>query len=102
MTTRSLGPFFALAFGLGWGLAAPAILVTEQVEAIFGPISGTNPLFILAVYSPGIAGVLLVWRHYGLTGLGRFFRRLTLWRMPPAWWLLLLIGIPAVKYLGLG
>ena len=100
MTMRSLGPFLALAFGLGWGLAAPAILFTEQVEGIFGPISGTNPLFILAVYSPGIAGVLLVWRHYGLAGLGRFFRRLTLWRMPPVWWLLLLVGIPAVKYLG--
>jgi len=49
MTMRSLGPFFALAFGLGWGLAAPAMLFTSQVEAIFGPISGTNPLFILAV-----------------------------------------------------
>jgi membrane protease YdiL (CAAX protease family) len=42
----------------------------------------------------------VVWRHYGIKGLGRFFRRLTLWRMPIRWWLLLLIGIPAVKYLG--
>ena len=100
MTMRSLGPFFALAFGLGWGLAALPILFPEQIQAVFGPVSGTHPLFILAVYSPGIAGVLLVWRHYGLTGLGRFFRRLKLWRMPAVWWLLLLVGIPAVKYLG--
>jgi len=100
MTMRSLGPFFALAFGLGWGLAALPILFPDQIEAMFGPVSGTHPLFILAVYSPGIAGVLLVWRHYGLKGLGRFFRRLTLWRMPGVWWLLLLVGIPAVKYLG--
>ncbi len=97
---RSLGPFFALAFGLGWGVAALPILFPEQMEAIFGPVSGTHPLFILAVYSPAIAGVLLVWRHYGMAGLGRFFRRLTLWRMPAVWWLLLLVGIPAVKYLG--
>ena len=100
MTMRSLGPFFALAFGLGWGLAALPILFPEQIQSIFGPISGTNPLFILAVYSPGIAGIFLVWRHYGVTGLGRFFRRLTLWRMPVVWWLLLIVGIPAVKYLG--
>jgi uncharacterized protein len=100
MTMRSLGPFFALAFGLGWGLAALPILFPDQMEAIFGPVSGTHPLFILAVYSPGIAGVLLVWRHYGLHGLGRFFRRLTLWRMPAVWWLFLIVGIPAVKYLG--
>ena len=100
MTVRSLWPFFALAFGLGWGLAALPILFPEQIEAIFGPVSGTHPLFILAVYSPAIAGVFLVWRHYGFTGLGRFFRRLTLWRMPVVWWLLLIVGIPAVKYLG--
>ena len=100
ITFRSLGPFFALAFGLGWGLAALPLLFPDQTQSVFGPISGTNPLFILAVYSPGIAGVLLLWWHYGLAGLGRFFRRLTLWRMPAIWWLLLLVGIPAVKYLG--
>ncbi|HEY6688887.1 MAG TPA: CPBP family intramembrane glutamic endopeptidase, partial [Propionibacteriaceae bacterium] len=29
-----------------------------------------------------------------------FFSRITLWRMPLGWWAFLLIGIPAVKYLG--
>lgn len=100
MSMRTLGAFFAIAFGLAWGLLVLLILFTEQIEAVFGPVSGTNPLFILAVYSPGIAGVLLVWWHYGTRGLGRFFKRLTLWRMPLGWWALLLIGIPAVKYLG--
>jgi membrane protease YdiL (CAAX protease family) len=100
MSMRTLGAFFAIAFGLAWGLLALLILFAEQIEAVFGPVSGTNPLFILAVYSPGIAGVLLVWWHYGTKGLQRFFRRLKLWRMPLGWWVLLLIGIPAVKYLG--
>ena len=45
-------------------------------------------------------GVYLVWRHYGTKGLGSFFRRFTLWRMPVAWWLFLILGIPAGKYLG--
>ena len=83
---RSLGAFFALAFGLGWGIAILSILFTAQVEALFGPISGTNPVFILVVYSRGIAGVFLVWRHYGVAGLGRCFRRLTLWRISGTWW----------------
>jgi membrane protease YdiL (CAAX protease family) len=100
MSLRSLGPFFAITFGLAWGLLAIMIVFTKQVEAVLGPVSGTNPLFILAVYAPGIAAVLLVWWHYGRKGLGRFFRRLTLWRMPFGWWALLIIGIPAVKYLG--
>jgi uncharacterized protein len=100
MSFSTLGPFFALAFGLSWGIVVLLILFPNQIEAIFGELSYTNPLFILAVYAPGIAGVLLVFRHYGKEGLLSFFRRLTLWRMSLAWWLVLLIGMPAVFYVG--
>jgi len=100
MKTKTLVPFLALTFGLTWGIAALLILFTDQVTAIFGEISSSNPLYILAVYAPAFAGIFLVWRHYGLKGLGSFFRRLTLWRMPKAWWLFLILGIPAFKYLG--
>ena len=100
MKTKTIVPFLALTFGLTWGIAALLILFTDQVTAIFGEISSSNPLYILAVYSPGFAGVFLVWRYYGLKGLGSFFRRLTLWRMPRAWWVFLLLGIPAIKYIG--
>ncbi len=100
MTTKTLVPFLALTFGLTWGIAALLIFFTDQIVAIFGEISSSNPLFILAVYSPGIVGVLLVWRKYGVKGLVSFFRRLTLWRAPATWWLFLLLGIPAINYLG--
>jgi membrane protease YdiL (CAAX protease family) len=96
----TLGPFVAITFGLAWGLFVLLILFTAQVEAIFGPIGYTNPLFILAVYAPAIAGIFLVWRHYGVAGLVRYLRRLTLWRMPLAWWAFLVVGVPAVFYLG--
>jgi len=91
--------FFALAYGLGWGIAALAIFFADSLTAIFGPVGYTNPLFILAVYSPAISGVLLVWRLCGLTGLVAFGQRLTLWRMPLGWWAFLVVGIPAGKYL---
>jgi membrane protease YdiL (CAAX protease family) len=100
MKTKTLIPFLALTFGLTWGIAALLIFFTDQVVAIFGEISSSNPLYILAVYSPGIAGVLLVWFKYGVKGLASFFRRLTLWRAPAPWWLFLLLGIPAIQYLG--
>lgn len=100
VTTRTLGPFLAITFGLTWGLAALLLLFTDQIVAIFGEISTTNPLFILAVYAPGFAGVFLVWWHCGLKGLGSFFRRLTLWRAPRLWWLFLILGIPAIVYAG--
>ena len=99
MKTKTLIPFLALTFGLTWGIAALLIFFTDQVVAIFGEISSSNPLYILAVYAPGISAVFLVWRYYGLKGLGSFFRRLTLWRMPLVWWLYLILGIPVIAYL---
>jgi len=100
MTGRTLIPFLVLAFGLTWSIAAVLILFYDQVVAVFGEISISNPLYILAVYSPGLAGVFLVWLHYGREGLGSFFKRLTLWRAPVGWWLFLILGIPAVVYAG--
>jgi len=100
MKTKTLIPFLALTFGLTWGITALLILFTDQLTAIFGEISLTNPLIILIIYSPGFAGVFLVWRHYGLQGLGSFFRRLMLWRAPIVWWLFLILGIPAIVYTG--
>ena len=49
-----------LAFGLGWGFLALLILFTDPVEALFGPVNSGNPVFILAVYLPAIAGLRCV------------------------------------------
>lgn len=100
MTVRTLWPFLAITFGLTWGLGATAVFFPDQVEAIFGEISSSNPLFVVAVYAPAIAGVLLVLRHHGWKGLGAFLGRLTRWRMPLAWWTFVVVGIPAIVYLG--
>jgi membrane protease YdiL (CAAX protease family) len=100
LKTKTLIPFLALTFGLTWGLAALLFLFPDQLIAIFGEVTNTNPLFILAVYSPAFAAVFLVLRSYGLRGLGSFFRRLTLWRAPVAWWVLLVLGIPLIFYAG--
>jgi hypothetical protein len=44
MSFGPLGPFFALAFGLMWGIVALLILFPSQIEAIFGELGTTNPL----------------------------------------------------------
>lgn len=100
MKPKTIVPFLAITFGLTWGLAALLFLFYDTIVAIFGEVSPTNPLFILAVYSPGIAGVFLIWRQYGLKGLARFFQRLTLVQMPIAWWIFLILGIPLLAYSG--
>jgi uncharacterized protein len=98
MSIRTLAPFLAITFGLTWGLGALLIPFGEQVEAVFGELGPTNPVYLILVYSPAIAAFFLVWRHYGTHGVGSFLRRLTLWQMPRAWWVFLLIGIPAMVY----
>jgi membrane protease YdiL (CAAX protease family) len=95
---KALTLFLALTFILSWGAITLLILFYDQIIAFFGESTDTNPVFILAVYSPGIVGVFMVWRHYGLKGLGSFFQRLTLWRAPIAWWLFIILGIPAIVY----
>lgn len=100
MTTRTVIPFFALAFGLSWGLAAVAIAFADHLEPVFGPIGLTNPLFFVAVYAPAVSGIGLVLRHYGVRGLRSYLRRLSLWRLPRGWAAYLVFGIPAGFYLG--
>lgn len=98
MGTRTLWAFLALTFGLSWIPMALFMGFSEPFTALFGEMSVTNPVFLLAVYAPGLSGVFLVWRHYGLKGLESFFWRLGLWRAPLAWWLFVLLGIPAIIY----
>jgi membrane protease YdiL (CAAX protease family) len=98
MGTGTLWAFLALTFGLSWIPMALYMIFPDPFTALFGEISTSNPLFLLAVYAPGISGIFLVWWHYGLRGLGRFVQRLFLWRASLAWWLFLLLGIPAIVY----
>jgi len=98
MRFKTLIPFLAIIFGQTWGLGILLTVFPTRAEALFGPMGYTNPIFILMVYSPAVAGLGLVLKHYGLNGVGRFLRRLTLWRMPKAWWAFLILGIPAIYY----
>lgn len=98
MTPRTLMPFLALTFAFTWGIAALLVFAPHAMERIFGPMGYTNLAFLVAVYGPSIAGVILVTRAYGPAGLASTLRRLTLWRMPKRWWAFLLVGVPVLSY----
>ncbi len=100
MTTKALIPFLLITFGLTWGLASLLMAFPDLFAGVFGEMSMRNPIFIIAVYSPGIAGTFMVWRAYGLNGLGRFFKRLTMWRASKWWWLFVILAIPVIMYTG--
>lgn len=97
---KILAPFLIISFGLTWGLAALLFLAYDQVVAIFGEVSMSNPLFILAVYAPLIASTIMVWNRFGFKSLGAFFRRATLARTSIWWWVFIIFGIPLAMYSG--
>lgn len=92
----ALVPFVVITFGLAWGILVLCVVLEEQVTALFGPVSGRHPLFLLAVYAPAIAGFVLVAVYTGADGLRRYLRRLLLWRCPAVWYGFLLLGIPLI------
>ncbi len=100
LTTRSLKSFLAIAFGLTWSITALMFFFPEEIKNVFGEVSMTNPLFVLAVYAPAIAAFSLVLYRAGFNGLKRFLSRLLLWRVSLIWYLFLLTGIPVLFYSG--
>lgn len=96
----AIWPFLLITFGLAWGMMALFLLFPEPIIARFGEISGSHPLFILAVYAPAIAAISLVLLHGGVGGLGRFLSRLALWRCSPGWYGFLIFGIPLLFFAG--
>ena len=93
---RAMWPFLFIAFGLTWGLAGLLILYPERMAALFGELTISNPVFVLAVYAPAFAALITVGAFGGVAGIGRYLTRWTLWRCPPEWYLLLFLGIPAI------
>ena len=96
----ALLPFLIIAFGLAWSLMGLYLFATEWAVSTFGEISGSHPLFVLAVYSPAIAAILLVCAYSGIGGVRLYLSRLLLWRTSVFWWLFLLFGIPAIYFAG--
>jgi len=100
MKTKTIYAFIAITFGLTWGLTASTMLLSDYLPPFLAELNMSNPLFLLAVYSPGLAGIILVWRNFGLKGLGSFIKRVTMWRASIWWWLLVIVAIPAIMYAG--
>ncbi|MCF7837376.1 MAG: CPBP family intramembrane metalloprotease [Candidatus Marinimicrobia bacterium] len=100
MRPRDLLPFFGLTFLIAWGILALYIFASEMMVRRFGNLTGEHPLFYLAVYAPAIAALVLVLRRQGIPGLRRFLSQLLVWRLPKAWTLFLIAGLPIPFFLG--
>ena len=100
MRRRDLIPFLAIAFLITWGILALYILAPEPMIRLFGRLTGEHPLFYVATYAPAIAALIVVILRHGIRGTGRFLSRVLMWRAPIGWYVLLIVVVPLVFYLG--
>lgn len=100
LPTYALLTFVIITFAITWGIAGGYILFPEQAAASFGELGGLHPLFFIATWGPGIAGVVLVLAFGGLGGFRVFISRLFMWRGGAKWWLFTVVGIPVVFMVG--
>ena len=96
----ALLPYLAITFAIPWVLLGVFILDPWGVTRWLGEPSGSHPLFIISVWAPAIAALLIVARRGGRAGVRRFLGRLLIWRAPWAWWAFLILGMPAVFFGG--
>jgi membrane protease YdiL (CAAX protease family) len=96
----SLLPFFFFTFMLTWGIIALYVFLPEFMVGLFGQLTGSHPLFYLAVWSPAIAAFYIIFRKYGFKGIKAFLKGLFLWRAPWGWYVFLLLGIPVIFFAG--
>jgi hypothetical protein len=69
IASKWLFPFLLIVFGLAWSLFALFMFASDRVVATFGELSGHHPLFVMAVYAPAIAALLLVGFTAGWGGI---------------------------------
>jgi len=96
----SMVPFLLITFLISWSILALFILLPEPMGRLFGQLSGSHPLFFLAVWAPGIAAFIIISFKSGFRGLRRYLSRVLRWRTSYIWYLFLLVGIPLVFYAG--
>lgn len=98
--SRALISFVLLTLAITWGIAGFYIYFPERAVALFGEMEGAHPLYFLATWGPGIAGIVTVLIYGGRQGLRAFMSRLFMWRTGIHWWLLVLIGFPVIFVVG--
>ncbi|MFN2358542.1 MAG: CPBP family intramembrane glutamic endopeptidase [Desulfotignum sp.] len=100
MRQRDLIPFFTMTFLIAWGILGLYIFASETMVQLFGNLTGQHPLFYMAVYAPAISALVLIFYRYKTQGMRLFLSRLLLWRASIYWYVMLILIVPLVFYLG--
>ncbi len=91
--------FFVMAYGFSWIVWIPYILSIWHIIPV-------NSFSILAFpigtfLGPALSSLLMTGITEGDEGLGRLLHRFALWRVGWQWYVLILLGVPALSLLGI-
>lgn len=100
VATASIILFVVLTFGVTWGVVVLFIMFPQYVPAFLGPMSVSHPLYIFAVWAPGLVAMTLILISTGFAGLRRYFGRLFKVKAAWSWWVFVVLGLPVLKILG--
>lgn len=95
--------FFVLTYVLTWVLWVPSILSRQGVGLLpFSlPIPGMLLILISGVTGPLLTAFIMASVMAGKAGRKQLLQRVARWRVGIWWYLLALVGIPVVRFLGL-
>ena len=72
MKNKYLTIFLVITFGLCWGIASIFLIFNDFITNLFGDASFTNPIVMIALYSPSVAGLVV----YGMMGGSKAIKNL--------------------------
>ena len=98
--TSAAWAFLLLAFGMIAAILSTLLIWQEEVEELFGPLSASHPLFILAVWSPALSAWAVILYTTGWDGFRGYLTRFSVWRCGLLWALLILVVLPLIFYIG--
>ncbi|MDD7939913.1 type II CAAX endopeptidase family protein [Actinomycetospora lutea] len=95
--------FFVMAYAFSWIVWSPWVLGQDgagllPVRIDPGLVGYLNAAAILA--GPTVAGLVMATVTGGRGGVRALLARLVLWRVPPVWYLVALVGVPVIMLLG--
>ena len=96
MKRYPLSSFFILTFVITWGLGTLPFFFGEQLFTRFGEYGLGNPIYHIGVYAPAISALLIIGLMEVRKGILAYLHRFLHCRVGIRWYLLLLLGIPAV------
>src|SRR3712207_5037536 len=103
LARHPLVSFFVMAYAFTWIAWSPWVLSEDGAGLLpFGLSEAASGLLNAAaiLLGPTSAALIMTGATEGRAGIGRLLRRVVLWRVGLGWYLVALVGIPAVMALG--